>query len=274
MPLAVCATPIGNLRDVTLRVLDELREADVVLCEDTRHTRLLLDRHGISARLLSLHEHNEAERTAEVLPRLEAGERIAARVGRRDAGDLRPGGAARAGGARGGSPGVGAAGALGGRDGARRERARRATATPSSGSCRAAPASSPPCGRSFAAPSGRWWRSSRRGGCRRRSRRSRRRSPEREVAVCRELTKAFEEVVRGAAHEVAEAFAEPPKGEITLVIGPGAGGAGRGRRRRGAAGGGRPRRGRDAAEGRGGGGLPPHPRGSQRALPLDFVTKQ
>src|SRR5213082_3797413 len=77
MPLAVCATPIGNLADITLRVLDELRAADVVLCEDTRHTRVLLDRHGISARLLSYHEHNEAKRTDEVLPRLRAGERIA-----------------------------------------------------------------------------------------------------------------------------------------------------------------------------------------------------
>ena len=62
MPLAVCATPIGNLRDVTLRVLDELAEADLVLCEDTRRTRILLDRHGLSARLLSYHEHNEAAR--------------------------------------------------------------------------------------------------------------------------------------------------------------------------------------------------------------------
>src|SRR6201993_499201 len=77
MPLAVCATPIGNLEDVTLRVLAELREADVVLCEDTRHTRTLLTRHGIDARVLSYHEHNEAARTAELLPRLEAGERIA-----------------------------------------------------------------------------------------------------------------------------------------------------------------------------------------------------
>src|SRR5947207_4631244 len=77
MPLAVCATPIGNLDDVTLRLLDELRSADVVLCEDTRHTRVLLDRHGISARLLSYHEHNEAKRTAELVPRLLAGERIA-----------------------------------------------------------------------------------------------------------------------------------------------------------------------------------------------------
>src|SRR3954463_5044766 len=77
MPLAVCATPIGNLDDVTLRVLAELRAADVVLCEDTRHTRGLLDRYGVEARLLSYHQHNEASRTAERLPRLEAGERIA-----------------------------------------------------------------------------------------------------------------------------------------------------------------------------------------------------
>src|SRR6266702_547178 len=77
MPLAVCATPIGNLADITLRVLDELRDADVVLCEDTRHTRGLLERHGIAARLLSYHEHNEAARTAELLPRLEVGEWIA-----------------------------------------------------------------------------------------------------------------------------------------------------------------------------------------------------
>ncbi|HEX7309798.1 MAG TPA: ribosomal RNA small subunit methyltransferase I, partial [Gaiellaceae bacterium] len=75
--LSVCATPIGNLEDVTLRVLRELREADVVLCEDTRHTRVLLERHDIRATLLSYHEHNEAKRTSEMLPRLLAGERIA-----------------------------------------------------------------------------------------------------------------------------------------------------------------------------------------------------
>ena len=77
MPLAVCATPIGNLDDITLRVLAELRCADVVLAEDTRHTRGLLERHGIRARLLSYHEHNEASRVAELVPRLQAGERIA-----------------------------------------------------------------------------------------------------------------------------------------------------------------------------------------------------
>ena len=77
MPLAVCATPIGNLDDVTLRVLDELRRADVVLCEDTRRTRILLDRHGIDAKLVSFHRHNEAARTGEALSRLERGERVA-----------------------------------------------------------------------------------------------------------------------------------------------------------------------------------------------------
>ena len=50
VPLVVCPTPIGNLEDVTLRALRELREADLVLCEDTRRTRILLDRHGIRAR--------------------------------------------------------------------------------------------------------------------------------------------------------------------------------------------------------------------------------
>src|SRR5919204_3560447 len=77
MPLVVCPTPIGNLEDVTLRVLRVLGEADVVLCEDTRRTRTLLDRHGVSAKLLSYHRHNEAKRVGEILPRLEGGERIA-----------------------------------------------------------------------------------------------------------------------------------------------------------------------------------------------------
>ena len=70
MPLAICATPIGNLDDVTLRVLEELRAADVVLCEDTRHTRVLLERHGIAANLVSYHQHNEAARTSQTLERL------------------------------------------------------------------------------------------------------------------------------------------------------------------------------------------------------------
>jgi 16S rRNA (cytidine1402-2'-O)-methyltransferase len=75
--LVVCPTPIGNLEDVTLRVLAALREADVVACEDTRHTRGLLDRHGITARLVSFHEHNERARAAELVRRIEQGEVVA-----------------------------------------------------------------------------------------------------------------------------------------------------------------------------------------------------
>ncbi len=75
--LLVCPTPIGNLEDVTLRVLAALRDADVLACEDTRHTRVLLDRHGISARLVSLHEHNERARSAELVARMRAGASVA-----------------------------------------------------------------------------------------------------------------------------------------------------------------------------------------------------
>ncbi len=75
--LVVCPTPIGNLEDVTLRVLAALREAEVVACEDTRHTRVLLDRHGINARLLSLHEHNERARAAELVERIRGGAVVA-----------------------------------------------------------------------------------------------------------------------------------------------------------------------------------------------------
>jgi 16S rRNA (cytidine1402-2'-O)-methyltransferase len=61
--LHLVATPIGNLEDVTLRALRVLREAELVLAEDTRHTRVLLDRHGISASPVSLHGHNEQKRS-------------------------------------------------------------------------------------------------------------------------------------------------------------------------------------------------------------------
>ena len=78
MPLLVCATPIGNLEDVTLRVLDALRRADAVLCEDTRRTKILLDRYEIRARsLVSVHRHNEARQAQELVPRLAAGETLA-----------------------------------------------------------------------------------------------------------------------------------------------------------------------------------------------------
>jgi 16S rRNA (cytidine1402-2'-O)-methyltransferase len=75
--LYVVATPIGNLEDVTLRALRVLREADLVLAEDTRRTRILLDRHGIAARPLSLHAHNEAARGAAALAALAGGRDVA-----------------------------------------------------------------------------------------------------------------------------------------------------------------------------------------------------
>ena len=78
MPLLVCATPIGNLEDVTLRVLEALSRADAVLCEDTRRTKILLDRYEIRARsLVSVHRHNEARQAQELVPRLVAGETLA-----------------------------------------------------------------------------------------------------------------------------------------------------------------------------------------------------
>ena len=78
--LYVVATPIGNLADITLRALHVLHIADAVACEDTRHTQSLLRAYGIespSARLLAVHQHNEAEAAESVVARLANGERIA-----------------------------------------------------------------------------------------------------------------------------------------------------------------------------------------------------
>jgi 16S rRNA (cytidine1402-2'-O)-methyltransferase len=76
--LVLCPTPIGNLDDVTLRVLAVLGSADVVACEDTRHTRSLLRRHDITPRaLVSLHEHNERRRAPELIARMRRGEVVA-----------------------------------------------------------------------------------------------------------------------------------------------------------------------------------------------------
>jgi 16S rRNA (cytidine1402-2'-O)-methyltransferase len=219
MPLAVCATPIGNLEDVTLRVLTELAAADVVLCEDTRHTRVLLDRHGIRARLLSYHEHNEAQRTSELVPRLQAGERVALVS---DAG----------------VPGVSDPGARLVR--AALDAGVDVTVLPGPSAVETALVASGlvaeqyrfvgflPRGESRLAAlwnelSGWPWpvvafESSQRLPATLRSLAAA--DPEREVAVCRELTKRFEEVVREAAAELVTRFDAPPKGEVTLVLGP------------------------------------------------------
>ncbi|HKP17248.1 MAG TPA: 16S rRNA (cytidine(1402)-2'-O)-methyltransferase [Gaiellaceae bacterium] len=219
MPLAVCATPIGNLEDVTLRVLRVLAEADVVLCEDTRRTRILLERHGISARVLSYHEHNEAERTAELLPRLRAGEHVAlvsdaGLPAISDPGARLIGAALEAGVPVTVLPGASAVetalvasgfvgeryqfvGYLPRRDAALVSLLEELRGWPWPAVAFESPRRLPATLRTLAE-----------------------RLPERPIAVCRELTKQFEEVVRGTPEEVAERFREPPKGEITLVLGP------------------------------------------------------
>src|SRR5215467_8244630 len=75
--LYLVATPIGNLEDITYRAVRVLGEADVIACEDTRQTRKLLDHFHIHKPAVSYHEHNEAERTAELIVRLEGGETVA-----------------------------------------------------------------------------------------------------------------------------------------------------------------------------------------------------
>ena len=215
--LAVCATPIGNLEDVTLRVLRELREADLVLCEDTRRTRGLLARHGIEARLLSYHEHNEAARTAELLPRLRTGERVAlvSDAGMPAISD--PGARLIAAALAEGVPvtvlpGPSAVETALVASGLVADRYRFVGYLPRGAGALAAtweelsswpwptvafesPQRLPQTLRSLAE-----------------------RFPGRRAAVCRELTKQYEEVVRGTAAELADAFPVPPKGEIVLVV--------------------------------------------------------
>lgn len=75
--LYIVGTPIGNLQDITLRALDTLRDASLILAEDTRQTRKLLDRHGLHTPMLSYHRFNEAARAEEIIARLRGGEAIA-----------------------------------------------------------------------------------------------------------------------------------------------------------------------------------------------------
>jgi 16S rRNA (cytidine1402-2'-O)-methyltransferase len=224
MPLAVCATPIGNLEDVTLRVLAELAAAHVVLCEDTRHTRGLLQRHGIEARLLSYHEHNEARRTAEILPRLQAGERVAlvsdaGMPGISDPGARLVRAALEAGVEVSVLPGASAVETALVASGLVAEQYRFLGFLPRGEKALAA-LWEELAGWSWPAVA---FESPQRLAATLRSLASV--DPARDVAVCRELTKRFEEVARGTTTELAERFSEPPKGEITLVIGPATGGA-------------------------------------------------
>ncbi len=75
--LYIVATPIGNLSDISERAIEILKQADIIAAEDTRHSRILLQRHAIKTRLTACHEHNEAAKTAELRERLLAGQSIA-----------------------------------------------------------------------------------------------------------------------------------------------------------------------------------------------------
>ncbi len=75
--LYLVATPIGNLGDITLRALETLKNADLIAAEDTRHSGILLRHYEIHKPLVSYHEHNEAQRTAELLERLREGKNVA-----------------------------------------------------------------------------------------------------------------------------------------------------------------------------------------------------
>ncbi|MGI8659719.1 MAG: 16S rRNA (cytidine(1402)-2'-O)-methyltransferase [Thermoleophilaceae bacterium] len=219
MSLVVCPTPIGNLEDVTLRVLSALREADVVACEDTRRTRTLLDRYGVSAALVSYHEHNERERTPELVARMQAGDTVAlvSDAGMplvSDPGYVLVRACVAAGLAVDVLPGPSAALA-----------ALVASALPADRWRFAGflPRKRGELERVLGEPGGTLiaFESARRLPATLALLASL--EPEREAAVCRELTKVHEEVVRGSAAELAERYrGSPPKGEFVLVLGPAA----------------------------------------------------
>ena len=213
--LIVCPTPIGNLEDITLRVLSALREADVVACEDTRRTGVLLQRYGVQASLVPYHEHNERERTADLVGRMRDGAVVAlvSDAGMplvSDPGYLLVQGCVAAGLEVEVLPGPSAALA-----------ALVASALPADiwrfvgflprkragllevfGSVETVVAFESP--RRVAAS----------------LRVLAELDPERPVAVCRELTKLHEEVVRGTAAELAARYtAADPRGEVVLVVG-------------------------------------------------------
>lgn len=77
MKLSIIATPIGNLKDITLRALEALEEADVILCEDTRRTQKLLTHYGLKKRLISCHQHNVSRRLDEITKLLQQKKKLA-----------------------------------------------------------------------------------------------------------------------------------------------------------------------------------------------------
>ena len=231
--LYICPTPIGNLEDVTLRVLNVLKSADLVACEDTRHTRILLDRHGISTRLVSFHEHNEEQRLGVLLPLLREGKNVAVVSDAGMPGLSDPGFTlVRACAAEGlpvtvlpGPSAVPTAVVASGLPTDRfafigflsrgsKRLVDQIAAFDGTGAAVVAFEAPRRLAVSLAAIAARW--------------------PERRVAVCRELTKLHEQVIRGTAMEVQAMLPQPVRGEIVLVLEPagrqaGAGNGGGGR---------------------------------------------
>jgi 16S rRNA (cytidine1402-2'-O)-methyltransferase len=213
--LVVCPTPIGNLEDVTLRVLSALRDADVVACEDTRRTRVLLERYGVQASLISYHEHNERERAAELVERMREGTVVAlvSDAGMplvSDPGYVLVQGCVAAGLEVEVLPGPSAALAALVASALPADAWRFAGFLPRKRTELVRALESPETLVAFESP--------------KRVASSlavlAELDPERPVAVCRELTKLHEEVVRGPAAELAARYAAAePRGEVVLVIG-------------------------------------------------------
>ncbi len=217
--LRVCATPIGNLCDLTDRVRMALVAADLVACEDTRRTRPLLTHIGSRARTVSLHEHNEDERAGALVAEIAAGRSVclvsdAGLPAVSDPGRALIEAVLEAGHAVEVLPGASAvttalvaSGLAADRfaflgflpRGARRlgEVLDEADGWSAPLVCFEAPGRLPRTLQALAA-----------------------RAPDRRIAICRELTKRFEEIRRGTAADLAVALPEPPKGEITLVLEP------------------------------------------------------
>jgi 16S rRNA (cytidine1402-2'-O)-methyltransferase len=214
--LIVCPTPIGNLEDVTLRVLAALREADVIACEDTRRTRVLLDRYGVAGKLVSYHEHNERARADELVGRMRQGAVVAlvSDAGMplvSDPGLILVRACVAAGLGVEVLPGPSAALSAIVASALPAERWRFVGFLPRKRSELAAVLQTPETLVAFESPQ-------RVAATLRQLAES---DPSRQVAVCRELTKLHEEIVRGSAAELADRYAdEPPRGEIVLVLGP------------------------------------------------------
>jgi 16S rRNA (cytidine1402-2'-O)-methyltransferase len=217
--LVVCPTPIGNLEDVTLRVLSALREADVIACEDTRTTKVLLDRYGVSVERVRYDAHTERRVAPRLVERMRSGTVVAlvSDAGMplvSDPGLVLVQACMAAGLEVEVLPGPSAALAALVASGIEASTWRFVGFLPRKRGALVEVFGSPEVVVAFESP--------RRVGASLAALAEV--DPERPVAVCRELTKLHEEVVRGTAASLAARYAdEAPRGEVVLVIGAAAG---------------------------------------------------